>query len=138
MSTLLEFHSILFSLQIGFFKRHKKEEMRRLMSTRHSSPFDNNSTSEARSKVNGNNDNSRIMSSIEDEDPDYEHAHVNPAIDDDSWHKPSSTNGYNSSTDIDTGYLQPRNAFLTDLENVTKRKANSREDINRVGEFDKT
>jgi len=56
-------------LQVGFFKRHKNEELKRLKSTRRTeSPF--------KDTVRTNGDQSQIMPTAEDSA--QEHAHDNP------------------------------------------------------------
>ncbi|WAQ94140.1 ITA9-like protein [Mya arenaria] len=67
-------------IKIGFFKRAKNEELKRLKSTkRTSSPFKDTVRDHA---SNGSSDNTRIMSTIEDTDGatahEHEHAHDNP------------------------------------------------------------
>ncbi|XP_060600943.1 integrin alpha-2-like [Ruditapes philippinarum] len=72
-------------IKVGFFKRSKKEEMKRLM-RRNSSPFsDTNTSNDTSARVNGTSDSSRIMSSIEDNDLSRaDEAHINPATDPDN------------------------------------------------------
>ncbi|XP_053373891.1 integrin alpha-2-like [Mercenaria mercenaria] len=101
-------------IKVGFFKRSKKEEMKRLM-RRNSSPFsDTNTSNDTSARANGASDSSRIMSSIEDSDGSTNHeAHFNPATDPASIDQldgtPSSyteknSNFYKTDSSFDSGY----------------------------------
>ncbi|KAH3720452.1 hypothetical protein DPMN_063351, partial [Dreissena polymorpha] len=103
-------------IKVGFFKRHKKEEIRRLKSTRRtSSPFkDTVRNTASNHEANGASDNTRILSSIEDTNNsnEHEHAHDNPVA---SAHVIDDVNG-------DYKYPEKRDNFLNELQRATNKK----------------
>ncbi|KAL4222565.1 integrin [Mactra antiquata] len=79
---LLVIVAILF--KVGFFKRSKKEELKRLMRQSNSPFSDTNSSATSPSQLNGMSDDSQIMTSVEDvSNGGNEHAHINPMTDKD-------------------------------------------------------